>query len=208
MKLNFLALIAAAAVFPSCMPFKQVVVIDPEISKSMPKALPEVEKTTKVYITGDVSWGGKPAPIANGYFKKRLKNVINSSPSYEYSNEKDADLVVYVKRNNKFDKADMKLKVNRLITKQSNCEVVPNLYDHVCTITGSGKSWSGNVPHTAHMILGDGKQSSLVGESYTGSQSGFAPTAIEWDDLVAADEALLKQVLGKAFASAKKAGCY
>lgn len=209
LKAHTLIALLAMAIMPSCMPFKTVSVIDPSISRSMPKELPKVSKTTKVFISGDVSWGGKPAPIANGYFKKRLKNVIQASTGYEYAKEKEADLIVYVKRNNKFDKADIQRKINRLIRKQSNCEIVANMYDHVITINGSGKSWSGNVPHTVHMVMGDGRQSSVVGQSNTMHRQGASIlTALEWDDAVAADEAMIRQVLGKAFLKAKQAGCY
>lgn len=190
----------------SCVsPIKQTIVIDPAIAATMPPAPPGVTHTVKVSISGDVSWGGKSAPIANGYFRKRLKNVVTSLPGYELTKESDADLVIYVKRNNKFNKNEAREKALKVARKQSAGETVPNLYDHVFTVKGPKGSWSGNVPHTVYFLYGDSRVSPVVGQNYIGAEHGGG---LQWDDLVAGDEAMLRQVVCKALAEAKSQGCY
>jgi hypothetical protein len=171
----------------------------------MAKSAPVHALPIKVYVSGDVSWAGKPAPIANGYFKQRLKNVFKTIPGYKLTAKNSADLVIHVKRNNKFIRREMMDKVNKVARRQSLCETSPNLYDHTFKITGPKGVWEGNVPHKIMFVYGDIKYASEIGQSFKAGEEG---KFLEISDLVMADEAMLSQVVIHALSQAHSSGIF
>ena len=212
LKMHSSSLFKAAAILfviiglPSCVsPVKQTCIIDSSIAATMAKSAPVQALPIKVYVSGDVSWAGKPAPIANGYFKQRLKNVFKTIPGYTLTSKSSADLVIHVKRNNKFMRKEMMEKAIKVAKRQSLCETSPNLYDHIFKITGPKGVWEGNVPHKIMFVYGDIKYASDIGQSFKGAEEG---NFLEISDLVMADEAMLSQVVIHALSQAHASGIF
>jgi hypothetical protein len=193
----------------SCSPVPMSVIVNPVTSKKIAAPIPVPNHPIKTYVTGDVSWGGKPAPfgIANGYFKSRLTNSLNTIPGFTFTKESEAELIIHVSRNNKMDSGEMNAKIRKVISKESTGEAITNNYDHFFKIDGNGKEWSGNVAHGMYFIVGDPSAPGIIGEVYSGttSEHGGAPN---FSETIKGEEAMMRQILIFALDQAKKKGCF
>jgi hypothetical protein len=179
-------------------------VIDPNASKKLASNEPRPSNPIKTHVVCDVSWGGEPAPLAKGYFTKRLTNALASISGFVPSTEKEADLVIKVSRNNKWNKAEMNEKVKRVTSKQTDGEAILNKYDHFFQISGQGKTWSGNVPHQLYLVVGNTTSTNVTGQIYSGTSGGV----LDFKEMTQCDEAMIREVLVYALNQAKRSGCF
>jgi hypothetical protein len=192
----------------SCMPVPMSIIVDPVASKKIAAPLPNPSPSVRTYISGDVSWGGKPAPFfTKGYFKDRLTNSLNTIPGFVITKESEAELVIHVSRNNKADSNEMNSKLRRVTAKESAGEAITNNYDHYFKITGNGKEWSGNVAHGVYMVVGDPSAPGVVGQIYNAT-TGPSGGGISFSGLIEGEEAMVREILISALDQAKKKGCF
>lgn len=204
---SVLALTAFTFLQSSCSPLPLAAIIDSSQTKKLAAPVPSPSKPVNASVTCDVSWGGKPAPIANGYFKKRIINSLSTIPGFLVTKDSESTLKIHVSRNNKWDSKSMSQKTRKVVNKESSGEAVVNNYDHYFTISGNGKQWSGNVPHTIYMVIGDVTSTGVQGLIFSGTNETSGGT-LNTMELVQGDEAMLKQVIIYALYQARKAGCY
>ena len=198
----------SSLLFSSCMSVPMSMVIDPVASKKIAAPLPNPPVPVKTYISGDVSWGGKPAPFfTKGYFKDRLTNSLNTIPGFVITKESEAQLVIHVSRNNKADSSEMNSKMRRVIAKESAGEAISNKYDHFFKIAGNGKEWSGNVAHGLYMVVGDPSAPGVVGPIYNATTRPDGG-GVNFTELIKGEEAMVREILISALDQAKKKGCF
>jgi hypothetical protein len=200
---KLITVVACSFLFASCTP-PMSAVIDQSSSKKIAAKDPVSKQTTKVYVECDVSWGGEPAPIARGYFTKRVTNALITIPGFTLSDKENSVLMIKISRNNKWDKSEMNEKLKRVISKQSDGEAIVNKYDHFFHITGQGRTWSGNIPHQIYMVVGNTTSSNVAGQIYTGSSGAL----LDFKELTQGDEAMIREVLVFALNQAKNSGCF
>jgi hypothetical protein len=192
----------AASLLSSCMPPMEVMAKNSAM-RNLACAKPIPESPVKVYIRGEVQWNGKNRPIANGYFSKRLRNTVSSLEGFSVVPEREADLKIHVKRNNKYDRREMNNAVKAVQSGAASMGVVENDYDQLFTITGPNRKWSGNVPHGIYFIVGDESQANIDGfDLNIGANHGMIKS------LFLADEFMLTQVVTYALKQAQLAGCF
>jgi hypothetical protein len=194
--------LAFALLLTSCGPPMDVYLRNDTAAKLACQA-PRPSAPVKVFVRGQVEWNGKSASIANGYFTGRLKSTISKINGFTIVPEKEADLVVQVKRNNKYDISAMQRATNAVVRHEVAGTAVSNDYDHWFTITSPRGSWSGNVPHGLFFVMGDASAVKVDGFHY-----GYGDGQGKIASLVLADETMLSQVVVYALLQAQKAGCY
>jgi hypothetical protein len=191
-----------ASLLASCAPPMDLV-LKQSASQKLACERPKPASAIKVFVRGEVEWNGKSASIANGYFTKRLKNVISGLDGFSLVPENEADLKIIVKRNNKFNLDEISRAATSVARKEVPAATANNDYDQWFVINGSGKTWSGNVPHGLIFIYGDPNAIKADGLLY-----GVGKNEGTFKSLVSADEAMLTQVVIYALKQAQLAGCY